>query len=209
MDVDSKTNLDALKKVYRNNPMVIYTGAGVSMGTKRWGLYSWYGLLEKVYKKGTVNKIPGIKERLKEHNNNPLGAADYIADQILGEDYKTKRKNMEEILIRVIIRKHFYKSHKQVKNELIDTDSTLNAVTAFCGELGNINNDIYECLPNKRIKAVITTNYDHLLEAAATTMYRKKNTKTCCSFRINFGKFKTGTCFPYSRVCENPVVNRP
>lgn len=166
-----------LAESYWQNPIVLYTGSGVSTGPaktikrKRYGLPTWLPLLRRV----------SGRPKSERWSDDPWEAADQAVRYCGGRDEFKRR------LRRLISTPHFYtKTYGQLSSTFLKNAPTLRAVAAFCGQLtGRIINPqqenpqrvYYRTSVNPRIRAVLTANYDCFLESAASTLYRKSPLK--------------------------------
>jgi len=82
--------------------------------------------------------------------------------------------------------------HGQLSGGFLSAAPTLNAVTAFCaslaGILGGTAAPTLRLGPNPRVRAIVTSNYDPYLEAAAVTKYRRRLLKPVAAFGSSAGQ---------------------
>jgi len=180
-------NLQRLKKVYLKYPLVLYTGAGISFGNDQYGLPGWKNLLIETARIGDAERALSLRHEFEARWPDTWACADWVMKLCDGREEKDKRNKMEEILFDIIQKEHNYrKALKQLSPQLIHFGTTLTSVAAFCCDLGDIVSEAqsktYVCRANRRIQAIITTNYDPFLEAAATSLFRKKLLKPVAAY---------------------------
>jgi len=150
-----------LREWYLSFPIVLYAGAGVPIGS---GLPDWDGLLARAA--GTL----GVDD-YRESSSDPWVAAD---DIVAAKGNRALQKALE----RIIQDDELYRrSHGQLAARALEA-ATLRAVVAFSGvpsERVASRSDwvTFSFAPNRRLAAVLTTNFDCLLEAASTNFYRR------------------------------------
>ena len=176
---DSPT-LRAFAEAYGREPIVLYTGAGVSRGfetklageTREYGLPTWLPLLREVVREGGGSDSAVTCA-------NPWQAADEAVASCGG------RERFEQSLSAVISRPHNYERHNgQLAGPLVSGGTTLRATAAFCGRLSaqiaeaprgraTSRRTWFTTVRNDRVAAVLTANYDCFLESASSNLFRK------------------------------------
>ncbi len=172
-------SLRALAEAYCREPIVLYTGAGVSSGFKtaarrdrEFGLPVWLPLLREV-----VREAGGPDSAVTSAD--PWQAAEEAVTACGG------RERFESSLVAVIGRPHNYERHNgQLAGPLVRGATTLRATAAFCGRLtaqiadapksdARSPRTYFTAARNDRVAAVLTSNYDCFLEAASSNLFRK------------------------------------
>ena len=186
-------NFLKLKNHYVGHPIAIYTGAGVSRSnensdTPEYGLAGWEGLLKEVFKSSPKTSLVSIEEfekKSKENSEEPWKLADWVLNQVGGEDefnklvtmYVQRKQNFPERRKKPGPKKKY----KQLGGTFLGRAPTLNALCAFCTQLTSRVDGTkavtYNVEPNPRVRNVLTTNYDPFLEAASSTMYIRHRLK--------------------------------
>ncbi len=167
-------------KAYCREPIVLYTGAGVSSGFKtvvsgterEFGLPGWLPLLSEVVREAGGKASAGT-------STDPWQAADE-AVTACGD-----KQSFETRLRKVLERKQNYAQHHgQLSGPLVRGATTLRATAAFCGRLtaqiagaseagAKSPRTYFTSARNERVAAVLTSNYDCFLEAASSNLFRK------------------------------------
>lgn len=170
-------NLRTLVNEYWQNSLVLYTGAGVSSGpskpikNKKFGLPSWMDMLKHLSKQKNTDEWP----------EDPWEAADLAVGEY--DETKEFKKRLADI---IQSKNNYSENYGQLNWKFIANAPTLNAVAAFCGKLiGRITNPniknprivSYRSSANPKVRAVLTSNYDCFLEAAASNLFRKSPLK--------------------------------
>lgn len=174
-------NYQALEAHYKKYPIALYTGAGVSWSSdQKYGLRGWNDFVRDIL--ATDERTDQATLQAFDHKvvdrwqDEPWEMAEWVARRIGPEKFE---KHVSAIVQR---EENYEKANKLLSGKYLSTAQTLNAVTAFCGQLngGRLveyksgrRQAIYVTRPNQRVRAVLTSNYDHFLEAASATMYRK------------------------------------
>lgn len=169
----------SLKHHYINHPIALYTGAGVSWAKdKNYGLRGWDNFVKRILKDHEGLNSTILEEfelrSSQEWKDEPWEMAEWVAERI--------GKGAFERHIMEIVQKqeNFQKKYKLLSGKYLKSASTLRSVAAFCakfrsGKLVIYDKGavaIYQPVPNPRLRAVLTSNYDPFLEAASSTMYR-------------------------------------
>lgn len=164
---------------YVDHPIALYTGAGVSWSDSlKFGVGLWDNLVRNILV-SDKNISPGTIKEFDETDwkDQPWEMAEWVAGKI-GNSRKFKRR------ITALVQKeeNFQKKYKLLSGEFLKNARTLNTTVAFCADLaaGKITKGkngqwsaVYQRSINRRIHAVVTSNYDPFLEAASSTMFRK------------------------------------
>jgi hypothetical protein len=114
-----------LVKEYCSAPIVLYTGAGVSVGPAApinghvYGLPTWINLLRKLVDTGAVKEWPA----------DPWEAAN-VAVKTCGREVFQKR-------LRALVERadNYTENHGQLRSPFVSNAPTLKAVATFCGKL--------------------------------------------------------------------------
>ncbi len=193
-----------LQRWYRESPIALYTGAGVSSARKpqkqkgegpKYGLSGWDDFLGEI-----LSALPKAPEHwLKEfkaditirYRNRPWKIADWIVRRVGKDEFKT-------LVVKFVQRLDNFpdppksrseskqngkksKKYKQLGGPFLHAAPTLNALCAFCSQLTGVvkgaRKNTYRVSPNPRVRAVVTTNYDPFLEAASSTMFIRHRLK--------------------------------
>jgi hypothetical protein len=184
---------------YRTHPIAIYTGAGVSAPDKSakkapdgkdYGIESWERLLREILMTAPVFKPTDVAEFERDISitcrDEPWRMADWVADRVGGPD------TFKRCVVRLFQHTRNFpdrgarrkkrvkatggkKQYKQLSGTFVSASSTLSAACAFCAQLDayveGARANTYRVLPNRRVRAVVTTNYDPFLEAAFSSMF--------------------------------------
>lgn len=211
---NNEHNFQQLLKTYQKQPIVLYVGAGSSMGDKgcELGIPGWWGLLKKILIKGAED-VSEEDIRTLGKEKDPWNAADFVINKLTG---KRPRNRFQDILWEIIRDEcHFpkrksdeSKKYKLINGEFLSQNMTLNAIVALCGgilalvdekekpttsaEIKKKRPDVcyFVCRPNYRVRAVLTTNYDPFLEAAATSKYRYDLLKPVAAYGSDAGNIQ-------------------
>lgn len=159
-----------LKKHYETKPIVLFTGAGVAKtSTGEFGVGGWSELLARIAHarlgSAAATKILEETERLE-----PWDQAEELAARIGREVFAA------EIVSQVRRRGNFEKHYRLLSRDFLKAAPTLAPVAAFCAHLTGYavgKNDLYHRVePNPRVAAIVSTNYDCYLEAAAASKFK-------------------------------------
>ena len=167
----SNQNLDRFCRVYANNKVCLFTGAGVSfVESERYPSPDWWGLLKDIYKhiQTHVNlSLAGRDfEQIEKKYPRPWDMADFFARKV-GDNIE-----LGKIIGKIINEKVTTDlTYKRLPIGYLNQAATLNAIISFCSRIRAIRR--HPCLSpnNDRVKSVITLNYDCFLESGATTKY--------------------------------------
>lgn len=170
----------ALSMAYREGPICLFTGAGVSFTeAKYYRTPGWWDLLLETY--GAIH--PSLRddesrarfEELRTQHRDPWDMADVLVREAGSEDAFLEA--MRRILVGRTGRDMKY---KRLPMAYLKGATTLNAVIAFCSRLRALR--VYPCLmPNPKVRAVLTLNYDWFLEGGATQKYNADRFKPMVS----------------------------
>lgn len=164
----------ALAKHYASHPIAVYTGAGVSWAQDvRYGLRGWTDFLHRILVGHAGPDSPAVAEfdrrAEEEWVDDPWRMADWVAQRCGPKAFQ------EQIAAVVQREQNFQRRWKQLSGRFLRSAPTLNAASAFCGQLRGVvegtRSPTYRVGPNPRVRAVITSNYDPFLEAASSTMF--------------------------------------
>ena len=202
----SRKNLTALRRAYRTRPMVLYLGAGVSMGDRNSDLQfpAWLPLIRQVLLKARPNCSKADLARLKRLRD-PWKAADFARAKCGGSRFQQALRAIVQDRSRFPKPKGSKSSatktspnaKKQLGGAYLSGNSTLNAVVAFCGSLiGRTEQEKgakrlqYRAAPNPRIRAVLTANYDPFLEAASSSKFKTALLKPVAAYGSDSGNLR-------------------
>ena len=167
-------NYLALEQHYRDHPIALYTGAGVSWAKDaRYGLRSWNDFVRRIliaHEGPDSTALAEFDQKVgREWADEPWQMAEWVAE-------RCGRKAFEELVVEIVQREeNFPKKWKQLSGKFLRNAPTLNAVCAFCARLVGVvegtRAPTYRVSPNPRVRAVVTSNYDPFLEAASSTMF--------------------------------------
>lgn len=176
----SEEALDALYQVYQQGPICIFTGAGVSFTTaKLYQTPGWWDLLLETY--GRIHPELQEKElraRFEElRDKHPLA---WDVASVLVREAGSEAAFLAEMRRVLVGRTGGDARYKRLPKAYLNRASTLNAVIAFCSRLRAIR--AHPCLlPNPKVRAVLTLNYDWFLEGGATQKYEADRFKPMAS----------------------------
>ncbi len=198
-----------LAAVYRERPIVLFTGAGATLTDPgldedyRYGVGTWTELLDRAIE-GRVDA--GLRRRyanlktaepweLAEWVSDRLGPArlrQRVVDAVRGpRDRKGKHRNLP-------LTGTAERPIKQVAREFLDAAPTMNAVVAFCADLAAVTGARdeqgsyigFRVEPNRRVRAVVTPNFDPYLEAAASRMFKRDLLKPVAAVDSSAGSLR-------------------
>jgi hypothetical protein len=165
-------NYIALKSHYKHMPLALFSGAGVAVSaSKKFGIGEWDELLRRI----AVVRMSKSKSAQYWHSAKslkPWDQAQLLADSI------GKKALQQEIVHLVRKKENFQTAYSGLLTSPFLRDATtLGAMAAFCALLAGFSvgkGQAYyaRVVPNPRVPAVISTNYDCFLEAAASLMFR-------------------------------------
>lgn len=166
----STQTIERLRGEYRRKEICVFTGAGVSFTkAKHYPSPGWWDLLLQTY--GSIQprlKPRNLCERFEElRKNHPTAweMASALVREASGETAFLEA--MRRVLVGQTGRDMRY---KRLPMAYLKHANTLNAVIAFCSSLRSIR--VHPCLmPNPKVRAVLTLNYDWFLEGGATQKY--------------------------------------
>ncbi len=175
----SRQTLDALCQAYQQGPVCLFTGAGVSFTkAKHYRAPGWWDLLMEMYarihqevqgRELQADKLRASFAGLRDTYSEPWAMASFLLDELGGE---SRQDRFTEILREALVRRTTARDPKRQRLPIgyLKRAGTLNAVVAFCSRLRAIR--AWPCyVPNPKVRAVLTLNYDCYLEAGATTKY--------------------------------------
>lgn len=182
---EAALNFAELKGHYLRYPIVLYTGAGVSIGDeqRRFGLPGWLDLLREVLTNITGLNSVNLSAKLPD---DPWMAADHVIRRCGG------KRNFQKALTSIVqANENYTVSQRQLSRSFLTVAPTLNAVAAFCARLRGrvqIAKDVrYDIGSNPRVRAVLTSNYDPFLEAAFSTKFIKPLLKPVAAYGSHVG----------------------
>jgi len=174
-----KNYLD-LEKHYVSHPIALYTGAGVSSSkNKDFGVGSWDVFVRNILKEKNLDThFLDLFDDI-EWADKPWEMAEWIAILMGCKEFKHR------VTTSIQDEKNFQKKYKLLSGKFLREAQTLNSVAAFCATFakGVITESkrgmeaVYEVVANRRVHAVVTTNYDPYLEAASSLMFRDPTLK--------------------------------
>ena len=161
-----------LKRHYERTPLALYTGAGVANATPTsFGIGGWDDLLDGI----AEARLPatGVAEyQAKTKGRQPWDQAQWLADR-LGEQV------VQDAIVQRVRRKGNFQAaySRLLTSGFLKAAPTLGGLAAFCARLvgfsvGKGPAFYGRAEPNPRVPAVVSTNYDPYLEAAASLMFR-------------------------------------
>jgi gluconate kinase len=166
---ESRDRVYQFTEIYSNKEVCVFTGAGVSfVKSKKFKTSGWWTFLEDIYEdiQSSIKKRRHMLdfEMLKKKYPHPWDIADFFQDMVGKEE-------LERIICRLLNRKVTTDLiYKRLPVGYLKNATTLNAVISFCSSIRAKRR--HQCLvPNPKVKAIITLNYDCFLEAGATTKY--------------------------------------
>jgi hypothetical protein len=205
-------NFKALCDWYKKYPIALYTGAGVSNSNEeaenpKYGLGGWEKFLENMlimHEGGKTQTVMEFRQVVQE-DYKPWELADWIVK-------KVEEDTLKELIVQYIQRPNHFpdrqnketnnnskpkrkkKEYKQLGRRFLSHAPTLNSISAFCNQLAAYVEDAqkhtYRILPNPRVRAVLTSNYDPFLEAASSTMFQKHRLKPVGRFGSSAGDLR-------------------
>ncbi len=183
--------IDKLCEVYNKNSQIgLVMGAGVSKDSGI-PLYRTYALLlfensrsELIKNRAPREGINYLDSQLQSFYDNseiqvaPEKVIQFVENFIKSEDvYKQKLKKTLFQNCPTDIKKRLELSHEMVFNKVYKENKTLNAIISFCAAIpskSGVNEKKSRWDANQKIGAILTTNYDNLLEGSFGTKYGKK-----------------------------------
>ncbi|MGD9091485.1 MAG: SIR2 family protein [Anaerolineales bacterium] len=211
-----------LEKFYKKRPIALYTGAGVSWTSDdRYGMAGWDEFVRSILEADEGTDSSTIEDFNRRYDlcwvDKPWEMAEWVAKRI-------GREVFEEHVRNIVQRKQNYKEYKLIREDFLRVAPTLKAVTAFCGKFTGgrfVEYDsgrraaIYENEPNPRVRAVITSNYDHYLEAASSSIFRNQILKPVGARGSSVGKLNQIPVFhihgyvPFPKKPDKKVTEEP
>ena len=198
----SAVNLAELKRHYRRHPIVVYTGAGVSRGDEkgRFGLPGWLDLLREILRRSTALSSTDLPE-------DPWDAAEQVIKKCGG-----KERFQRELISIVQARENYADAKRQLSKSFLGEAPTLNAIAAFCahlkGQVQKVKGDRYDIGPNRRVRAILTSNYDPFLEAAFSTKFIKPLLKPVAAYGSRVGNLNQIPVFHIHGYVPHPAQRR-
>jgi hypothetical protein len=177
---------------YTDHPIALYTGAGVSWSDSPiFGVGLWDDFVRGILL-SAENMDPETLDNFDKGDwkDKPWEMAEWVAEKIGYEQFK---RNVPALVQRG---ENFQKRYKLLSGKFLESAETLNAIVAFCAEFagGKITQGrngqwlaVYQRSINRRVHAVVTSNYDPFLEAASSTMFRKPILKPVAARGSNVG----------------------
>jgi len=201
-----------LSNWYKKHPIALYTGAGASHSNEasnkaKYGLGNWEDFLKNmlIMQEGGETQTVMDYRQVVAKNLEPWKLADWIAEEV-GEE------RLKELIVQYVqqpnnfpdrdkkklnensISKRKKKQYKQLGARFLSHAPTLNALSAFCNQLAayvdGAEKNTYRILPNPRVCAVLTSNYDPFLEAASSMMFQKHRLKPVGRFGSSAGDLR-------------------
>jgi len=167
-------NYLALEQHYLDHPTVLYTGAGVSWARDaRYGLRGWDDFVRRILIAHEPPASPALAEfdrkAEREWADKPWDMADWVVDRCGPEAFK-------RLVVDIVQREeNFQRKWPQLSGRFLGSAATLNAVSAFCAQLGGVvegtKAPTLRVSANRRVCAVVSSNYDCFLEAASASMF--------------------------------------
>ncbi len=168
-----------LSKYYMDHPIALYTGAGASWSKdSAFGVGLWDDFLKGILLSATNAHPESLEDfdRLQsECQEEPWKVAEWVAERV---GYEQFQRQAAALVQRPA---NFQRAYKLLSGKFLAAAGTLNAVAAFCADFagGKVTRDhgggwtaVYRPSVNRRVGAVVTSNYDPFLEAASSTMFR-------------------------------------
>lgn len=168
-----------LSEYYMDHPIALYTGAGVSWSKDpAFGVGLWDDFLRGILlsAKPAHPEAPGEFDSLQSKwKDEPWKVAEWVAERVGYEQFQRQAA--------ALVQKpaNFQKAYKLLSGKFLAAAGTLNAVAAFCADFagGKVTGNrrgpwtaVYRPSVNRRVSAVVTSNYDPFLEAASSSMFR-------------------------------------
>ena len=162
-------HLNSLKDAYEKNDLTFYLGAGVSIPN---GLPSWDKLVlsmyfssnKRIFKYGHIRPFPNylfaISEWIMKEKNEPLDILVRKLKRNVSEDHFMK------LLVETLYAGYYTESIEDIHltpNDILDANPTLKSIVEICNER------------EKGVKAIITYNYDNLLELGLNEIHGAQN----------------------------------
>ena len=173
-------NYRDLVNYYVGHPIALYTGAGVSWSkNKKFGVGSWDDFVRNILKeKNPGAHVLDLFDNI-EWADKPWEMAEWVAILIGREEFR------HHVMASIQKEDNFQIKYKLLSANFLRDATTLNSVAAFCAAFANgaITESkrgmaaVYERTTNRRVHAIVTTNYDPFLEAASSTMFRDPTLK--------------------------------
>lgn len=198
----SVVNMAELKKHYSRYPIVVYTGAGVSRGDEkgRFGLPGWLDLLREILRRCVALGPTDLPD-------DPWDAAEQVIKKCGG-----KKRFQKEITSIVQAQENYAGAKRQLSKSFLSQAPTLNAVAAFCarlkGQVQKVKGDRYDIGQNRRVRAVLTSNYDPFLEAAFSTKFIKPLLKPVAAYGSRVGNLEEIPVFHIHGYVPHPAQRR-
>jgi len=222
-DNSKEENFQKLVKTYIERPIVLYVGAGSSIGDDgcERGIPGWWGLLERVLRKGAEHASEEDFVMLDEKKD-PWDAAEFVLNKM-----PCGHKQFQSVLWEVIRDRCHYptekspesRKYKLINGKFLSQNATLNAIVAFCGGISALVEEkkkrsggcYFLCRPNRRVRAVLTTNYDPFLESASTSKYREALLKPVAAYGSDAGNLRQIPVFHIHGYVPHPnqAKNKP
>ncbi len=172
-------NYRDLVAYYLDHPIALYTGAGASWSDDpAFGVGLWDNFVRRILLAGRDTQPETVEEfdRCKsEWKDEPWEMAGWVAEKIGREEFQRQAAALVQQPA------NFQKAYKLLSGKFLAQAATLNAIAAFCADFagGQLTRDrrghrtaVYRRSTNRRVQAVVTSNYDPYLEAASSTMFR-------------------------------------
>ena len=180
-----------LVKYYVGHPIALYTGAGVSSSkNKKFGVGSWDDFVRNILEETNIGThVLDLFDNIKWADK-PWEMAEWVAILMGRAEFRRR------VTASIQKKENFQIKYKLLSAEFLREASTLNSVAAFCAAFanGSITESkrgmvaVYERTTNRRVHAIVTTNYDPFLEAASSTMFRNPTLKPVAAKSSSIGE---------------------
>lgn len=165
------TSLEQLKNHYQESDSFgLYLGAGINLFPPEWkGIhkrcyetYAWGQLLEALYDKNKNTLTQSFEELLEIYKNDWPALASKI---INGKETDEFIDQIDSIIYGCIPRSDRY---GRLCKGILDQSPTLHAAICFASEINEETETSWTFKPNKKIKTLVTPNYDFFFGAGLT-----------------------------------------
>lgn len=147
----------------------------------------------------------------------PWDAAEFVLNKM-----PYGHKQFQSILWEVIRDKCHYptekspksRKYKLINGKFLSQNATLNAIVTFCGGISALVEEkkkrpggcYFLCQPNRRVRAVLTTNYDPFLESVRHFKVQRGTAKACRSLWIRCRHSPSNTGLSHSWICASSTA---
>ena len=172
MSADQSHSWERLSDSYHRDGIVLILGSGVSVCS---GLPKWDALVERLAADG----VPDVGKELF-YQFREFGLSLPVIASIIKERAGSRTDFVERVRDALYCDFPFYRTRiegaarRSFCSHVQDNNTTLRAVSAFCvtaGEQGRFS-------PNRKVRAVISLNIDHLLQVYERARYRNRLLRT-------------------------------